>query len=91
MDFHGDHTSMCTAHSGANKAHDWMVRVLGPLAPSVESRPARANGAATWRFATTYETKLVHHSRYEPNACNNAQCLAHGPGRLKPSFREAWW
>jgi hypothetical protein len=31
MDFHGDHTSMCTAHSGATKAHDWMVSVLGPL------------------------------------------------------------
>ena len=31
MDFHGDHTSTCTGHSGATKAHDWMVGVLGPL------------------------------------------------------------
>ena len=31
MDLHGDHTSTCTAHSGATKAHDWMVSVLGPL------------------------------------------------------------
>jgi hypothetical protein len=31
MDFHGDHTSTCTAHSGAPKAHDWMVSALGPL------------------------------------------------------------
>jgi hypothetical protein len=31
MDFHGDHTSTCTAHSGATKAHDWMVSVLGLL------------------------------------------------------------
>jgi len=34
MDFHGDHTSTCTAHSGATKdgeCHDWMVSVLGPL------------------------------------------------------------
>jgi len=31
MDFHGDHASTCTAHSGATKAHDWMVGVLGPL------------------------------------------------------------
>jgi hypothetical protein len=31
MDFHGDHTSTCTAHSGATKAHDWLVGVLGPL------------------------------------------------------------
>jgi hypothetical protein len=31
MDFHGDHTSTCTGHSGATKAHDWMVSVLGPL------------------------------------------------------------
>jgi hypothetical protein len=31
MNFHGDHTSTCTAHSGATKALDWMVGVLGPL------------------------------------------------------------
>jgi hypothetical protein len=31
VDFHGDHTSTCTAHSGVTKAHDWMVGVLGPL------------------------------------------------------------
>jgi hypothetical protein len=31
MDFHRDHTSTCTAHSGVTKAHDWMVGVLGPL------------------------------------------------------------
>ena len=31
MDFHGHHTSTCTSHSGATKAHDWMVSVLGPL------------------------------------------------------------
>ena len=31
LDLYGDHTSTCTAHSGATKAHDWMVGVLGPL------------------------------------------------------------
>jgi hypothetical protein len=31
MDFHGDHTTTCIIHSGATKAHDWMVGVLGPL------------------------------------------------------------
>jgi len=31
IDFHGDHTATCTAHSGATKAHDWMVGVLGPV------------------------------------------------------------
>jgi hypothetical protein len=31
MDFRGDHTSTCTSHSGATKANDWMVSVLGPL------------------------------------------------------------
>ena len=31
LDLNGDHTSTCTAHSGATKAHDWMVSVLGPL------------------------------------------------------------
>ncbi len=28
---YGNHTSTCTAHSGATKVHDWMVSVLGPL------------------------------------------------------------
>jgi len=28
---HGDNISTCTAHSGATKAHDWMVGRLGPL------------------------------------------------------------
>jgi hypothetical protein len=31
VDLHGDHTATCTAHSGATKAQDWMVGVLGPL------------------------------------------------------------
>jgi len=31
MDLYGDHTSTCTAHSGATKAHDWAVGVLAPL------------------------------------------------------------
>ena len=31
MDLFGDHTSTCTAHSVATKAHDWAVGVLGPL------------------------------------------------------------
>jgi hypothetical protein len=31
MDLYGDHTSTCTAHSGATKALDWAVGVLGPL------------------------------------------------------------
>ena len=30
LDVHGDHISTCTAHSGATKAHDWMVGRLGP-------------------------------------------------------------
>ncbi len=31
LDLYGDHTSTCTAYSGATKAHAWMVSVLGPL------------------------------------------------------------
>ena len=31
MDLHSDHTSTCTAPSGATKAHDCMVSALGPL------------------------------------------------------------
>ena len=31
LDLYGDHTSTCTALSGATKALDWMVSVLGPL------------------------------------------------------------
>jgi hypothetical protein len=59
MDFHGDHTSTCTAHSGATKAHDWMVSVLGrcsarpdtSCAHSTESRQAQAKGEAMLRCA----------------------------------------
>ena len=52
-------TSTCTAHSGATKAHDWMVGMLGPLFRTaghtvrmqhgVTAR--QANGAATWSSA----------------------------------------
>ncbi len=31
IDFHDDHTSTCTAHAGATKAHDRLVGVLQPL------------------------------------------------------------
>ena len=31
IDTYDDHTATCTAHSGATKAHDWAVGVLGPL------------------------------------------------------------
>jgi len=31
IDFHGDHTATCAAHSGATKAHGWMFFSLGPL------------------------------------------------------------
>jgi hypothetical protein len=31
LDVYGDHISTCTAHSGATKAHDWMVGALGSL------------------------------------------------------------
>jgi hypothetical protein len=31
LDLHGDHISTCKSHSGATKAHDWMVTQLGPL------------------------------------------------------------
>ena len=49
MDFHGDHTSTCRAHSGATKAHDWMVNVLGPLLflaprPAVDVQRATCSG-----------------------------------------------
>ena len=40
MDFHGDHTSTCTAHSGATKAHDGMVSVLAPLFRNGRTRRA---------------------------------------------------
>ena len=31
IDTYIDHTATCTTHSGATKAHDWTVGVLGPL------------------------------------------------------------
>jgi hypothetical protein len=40
LDVHGDNTSTCTAHSGASKAHDWMVSILG-----LSSAPRDTGGA----------------------------------------------
>ena len=31
LDPHGDRVNTCKSHSGATKAHDWMVTELGPL------------------------------------------------------------
>ena len=42
MDFHGDHTSTCTAHSVATKTHDWMVGLLGPLFARPDTRSTRS-------------------------------------------------
>ena len=53
MDFHGDHTSTCTAHSGATKAHDWLVSVLGrcsaPLDTSCAHRRSHGKRRPTAR------------------------------------------
>ena len=69
MDFFtatSDYTSTCAAQSEPPRRT--MVRLCSALssgrmhawsAPRMESRQARANSAATWRFGTTYETKLA--------------------------------
>ena len=52
MDFHGDHTSSCTTHSGATKAHDWIVSVLGPYGRTLGQNTARRHGQrrpTAWR------------------------------------------
>jgi len=64
MDLYGDHTSTCTAHSGATKAHDWAVGVLDPLFRSAghvvrSQHQVTANGAAKCRSDITYTTKRV--------------------------------
>jgi len=46
LDFHGDHTATCTAQSGATKAHDWMVSVLGPLIRTA-GQPVRTQQGVT--------------------------------------------
>jgi hypothetical protein len=56
------HDARFGAHSGATKAHDWMVSVLGPLfrtaGHTVRTQhcvtAAQANGAAMWRFGTIF-------------------------------------
>jgi hypothetical protein len=47
MDFHGDHTSTCTAHSGATKEHNWMVSVLWLLFRSKKDPYGRTLGQNT--------------------------------------------
>jgi hypothetical protein len=43
MDFHGDHTSTCTAHSGATKAHDWLASGrVGAIVPHGRTQSARS-------------------------------------------------
>jgi hypothetical protein len=53
MDFHGYHTSTCTGHSGATKAHDWIVSVLGQLfrtaRHTVRTPNGETRGPTTWR------------------------------------------
>ncbi len=53
MDFDGDHTSTCAAHSGATKAHDWMVGVPGPLfrtaGHTVRTQHGVTASAGQWR------------------------------------------
>ena len=44
MDFHGDHTSTRTAHSGATTAYDWFVGVLGPLFHSAGHKVRNQHG-----------------------------------------------
>jgi hypothetical protein len=44
MDLYGDHTSTCTAHSGATKAHDWAVGVGGPLFRTAEHVVRKQSG-----------------------------------------------
>jgi hypothetical protein len=43
----GDHTSTCTAHSGAIKIHDWMVSALGPLFRTAEHMVRTLFGVTT--------------------------------------------
>lgn len=47
LDTHGDHISTCTAHSGATKAHDWMVGRLGPLFRTAGHRVRTQHGVST--------------------------------------------
>ena len=47
LDTHGDHISTCTAHSGATKAHDWMVGRLGPLFRTAGHRVRTQHGLST--------------------------------------------
>ena len=44
MDFHSDHTSTRTAHSGATTAYDWFVGVLGPLFHSAGHKVRNQHG-----------------------------------------------
>ena len=69
LDTHGDHISTCTAHSGATKAHDWMVGRLGPLFRTAGHRVRTQHGvstsaeigrnAVTLRSSTTCKTPLA--------------------------------
>ena len=58
----GDHTRTCTAHSGASKAHEWMVSVLGPLFLAAGHTVRTQHGvtaSTAWKYETTCESRLA--------------------------------
>jgi hypothetical protein len=60
IDFHGDHTSTCTVHSGASKTHNWMVSVLGPLFRTAGHRPIhRVGGKEEEESSVLYSDPLL--------------------------------
>ncbi len=54
MDFHGDHTSTCTAH--ATKAHDWMVSVLANFTAAGMSSETNNSEALRFKGAAFYNS-----------------------------------
>ena len=66
LDLYGNHNSTCTAHSGATKAHDWMVGALGPLFRTAGHTVRTQHGA----------TASAGHRRGEVEICSYLQDAA---------------
>jgi hypothetical protein len=78
LDLYGDHTSTCTAHSGATKAHDWMFSVLGPL-----SRPDTRGPKPGFPFSMLSAHSTWSDGKRRPTArrCGGDSELSEGSSR----------
>ncbi len=74
MDFHDNHTSTCTAHSGATKTHNWMVSVLGQLFSSAVRSYLRDQAVS---LSLVFDLSVAHNRFGSSNHVQQNGSLSH--------------